>query len=168
MLNKKKIIKMLYSWPMPWTLTEMHHNCAALRMTKIQQQNCKIRVLVLQEQSTGARVQAAVAAVEDKFRQKIGWWMVRQWWTRGTDRSLATKGILLISLSMPFWLILAWIVTCQERQVPFYPIYSRRVFLAWPEPPPQPLFPKCSLHMIGRTETHHFSYGFFNKATLRA
>lgn len=47
----------------------MHHNCAALRTTKMQQQNCKIRVLVLQEQSTGARVQAAVAAEEDK---KIG------------------------------------------------------------------------------------------------
>lgn len=168
MLNKKKLIKMLYSWPMPWTLTEMHHNCTALRMTKMQQQNCKVWYLCSKKQSMGARVQDGVAAVEDKFRQMIGWQMVRQWWIWGIDRYLATKGTSLIPLTMPFWLILAWIIICQEKQVPFYPIYCKRVFLAWSEPPPQPLFPKCSLHLIGRTETHRFPYGFFNKTTPRA
>lgn len=80
----------------------------------------------------------------------------------------STKGTLLVPLSTPFWLILPQILTCQEQQVSFYAIYCKRVFPAWSMPPPQPLFPKCSLHPLGRTETHHCSCSCFNKGPLRA
>lgn len=83
MLNKKKLIKMLYSWPMPWTLTEMHHNCTALRMSKMQQQNCKVWVLVLQEvihgtqgsgwrSSCGRQVQADDTMTDGKAMMNLG------------------------------------------------------------------------------------------------
>lgn len=144
---------------------EMHHGCTALSTARMQRQSCRTRAFVLQEQPPGAGVQAAVTAVEVKFRQLIGWWAWMRWWIWGTNRSLATGGTVVILLSVPFGLNVAWTVTWRCRRVPFDPLRSRRVFLAWQEPPPQPLFPKRSLHTIGRTETHHFSYGFFNKAT---
>lgn len=145
---------------------EMHHGCTALSTARMQRQSCKTRAFVLQGQPPGARVQAAVTeGVGGKFRQLVWWWTWRWWWIWGINRSLATGGTLVIALSVPFGLILAWTVTWQCKRVPFYPLHSRRVFLAQQQPPPQPLFPKCSLHTIGRTETHHFSYGFFNKAT---